>query len=114
MSEIYEFKMEMRRMIERWKEYSKRIANVSKDLLGDCDVYVFGSVAEDTWTGGSDVDILVISDNLPESNKERGELKAKIEEKAGLPLFHPFEIHLANSKEAEQYWRHIRKFIKIK
>jgi len=27
-------------------------------------------------------------------------LKAKIEEAAGLPLYHPFEIHLATDEEA--------------
>ena len=105
--------MKMRKLIENWREYSKKIAKASKELLGECEVYVFGSVIEGTWTGGSDVDILIISDKVPQSNKARGELKAKIEEKAGLPLFHPFEIHLVNTDEAEHYWRHMKKYVKI-
>jgi len=30
-----------------------------------------------------------------------GNLRAEIEEAAGLPLYHPFEIHLATRGEAE-------------
>lgn len=51
--------------------------------------------------GGSDVDILIVSDKLPEDFRSRGSLKAKIEEEAGLPLYHPFEIHLATGKEVK-------------
>jgi hypothetical protein len=29
-------------------------------------------------------------------------LKARIEEEAGLPLYHPFEIHLATDEEARE------------
>jgi predicted nucleotidyltransferase len=46
------------------------------------------------------VDILIISDQLPKKCKDRGNLKANIEEGAGLPLYHPFEIHLATRGEA--------------
>jgi len=113
LSEIFKFKMEMRRLIENWSEYAKKIAEVSKEILGECEVYIFGSVIEGAWTGGSDVDILIISNSIPNSNRERGELKALIEEKANLPLFHPFEIHLVNRDEAKIYWRHIKKFIKV-
>ncbi|MEM1546865.1 MAG: hypothetical protein QXP91_10495 [Candidatus Methanomethylicia archaeon] len=47
-----------------------------------------------------DHDIVAISDNLPRNFKERGELIAEIEEEANLPLYHPFQIHLATWKEA--------------
>jgi len=31
----------------------------------------------------------------------RGDLKAKIEEAANLPLYHPFEVHFVTTEEAE-------------
>jgi len=110
---IFKFKIEMRRMIEKWREYVERIATSANEILGECEVYVFGSVIEGKWSGGSDVDILIISNRIPKRNKERGELKAKIEEKAGLPLIHPFEIHVVRREEAAWYWKHIKKAIRI-
>ena len=113
MSEIFEAGAERRRIIEKWREYVLRIASACKNILGDCEVYVFGSVVENKWTGGSDVDILVVSDNVPSTSKERAEIIARIEEKADLPLSHPFEIHLTKREEADWYWKHIRKALRI-
>lgn len=113
MLEIFEVGFEKRRMVENWREYVSKIAKACKELLGECEVYVFGSVAENKWTGGSDVDILIISDNTPPTSKERAEIIAKIEEKINLPIAHPFEIHLATRKEAKWYWKHIKKAVKI-
>jgi len=75
--------------------------------------YVFGSVVEGKATGGSDVDILIVSDKIPENSRDRGNLKAKIEEMTGLPLSHPFEIHLANKHDFKWYRQHIKKMVKI-
>jgi len=41
-------------------------------------------------------------------------LKAKIEEEAGLPLYHPYEIHLADREEAKWYLKHMKRRVKIK
>jgi len=113
LSEIYRFSLRMSRMVEDWERWAKRIGAAAKEVLGECEVYVFGSVAEGRWAGGSDVDILVVCRKRIRSNKERGELKALIEERAGLPLFHPFEIHVVDEEEAEWYWRHVGKCIRI-
>jgi len=45
--------------------------------------------------------------------RKRAEIVVRIEEKAGLPLYHPFEIHLVDKEEAKWYFRHIDKFIRI-
>jgi hypothetical protein len=37
----------------------------------------------------------------------------EIEERAGLPQVHPFELHLADPREAEIYFRHIDRFLKL-
>jgi len=46
---------------------------------------VFGSIARGQATAASDVDILIVNNHIPNTCKERGNLKAKIEEEAGLP-----------------------------
>ncbi|MHA1581549.1 MAG: nucleotidyltransferase domain-containing protein [Candidatus Baldrarchaeia archaeon] len=74
---------------------------------------MFGSVVRGEAVGGSDVDILIVHSKIPESRKKRAEIVVRIEEKAGLPLYHPFEIHLVNKEEAKWYFRHIDKFIRI-
>jgi Predicted nucleotidyltransferases len=86
-------------MLRKWKEYGDRIAETASQVLGECEVFAFGSVVKGRATGGSDVDILVVSRNLPQG--DRSHLKALIEERAGLPPFHPFEIHLVTPQKAE-------------
>jgi hypothetical protein len=92
--------------------YSEKITEAAKRILPDAEVYVFGRVVRGEAVGGSYVDILIRSDMIPKNNIERTELKLKIEELAGLPPFHPFEIHLANSEEMSLYSR-IKELTKI-
>lgn len=110
MSAVFRFRVKMVEMIRNWIAYAESVVRAAEEVLGDCEVYAFGSVVEDSWTGGSDVDILIICKNLP---KDRGSLKALMEERAGLPLAHPFEIHLVTEEEAEWYWRHVKRCIKL-
>jgi len=105
--------MEILKFLKEWKKWSKKIATASKEILGECKVFVFGSIVKEKAVGGSDIDILIIHSKLPESRKKRAEIIVKIEEKAGLPLYHPFEIHLVNEEEAKWYFRHIDDFIQI-
>lgn len=114
MLEILRSRLEMVKLAKEWRYWSERIARAAEEVLGECEVYVFGSVAEGKNVGGSDVDILIVSSNVPSKQRERWELKAKIEEKAGLPLYHPYEIHLADRKEAEWYFRHAGRLIRVK
>ena len=113
MYQIYKFNLKMREFLENWRYWAHRVTEASKSVLGPCEVYVFGSIAECEWTNGSDLDILVICDQLSRSSKDRAELKALIEEKAGLPLYSPVEIHLVTREEAKWYWRHIKKSTRI-
>lgn len=53
---------------------------------------------------------------MPRRNKERGELKAEIEETAELPLYHPFEIHMIDTEESKSnpiYRAAIREGVKL-
>jgi hypothetical protein len=90
-------------MIGDWKVWAKKVANAAKTIMPDVEVYVFGSVIRGEATGGSDIDMLIVSQNVPEKVLEQSEIKVKIEEMAGLPIYHPFEIHLASKDESEQY-----------
>ena len=72
MLKIFKTRAELRKLAVEWEKWCKKIADAAKEILDSCEVYVFGSVAERENTGGSDVDILVICNELPERNKERG------------------------------------------
>lgn len=102
MLSILEAKRNIIKLTQEWHLWSERIAYSAEKILGSCEVYVFGSIIRGQATGASDVDILIISDQLPENGRDRGNLKAKIEEASNLPLYHPFEIHLATSIEAKE------------
>ncbi len=101
MLSILKAKLEIRRLAQNWRPWGKKIAKAARVTLGNCQVYVFGSVATGSAAGASDVDILVVCHQLPEDGRSRGDIKAKIEEAAQLPLYHPFEIHLATNREIE-------------
>jgi|YelNatPaOPRAMG01_1025707.scaffolds.fasta_scaffold88477_2 predicted nucleotidyltransferase len=105
MEKYIDVMVERARMVREWEIYVERIAKAAKELMPDAEIYVFGSVVKGEATGGSDVDILIKSNNLPKSNLERAGIKVRIEEMAGLPTYHPFEIHLADDEEMEWYSR---------
>lgn len=78
MLSLLEARLKLRELAQNWRYWSEKISNAARALLDPCEVYVFGS----------DVDVLIVSDKVPKSCRERGVLKAKIEEAAGLPLYH--------------------------
>ncbi|MEM2238441.1 MAG: nucleotidyltransferase domain-containing protein [Candidatus Caldarchaeum sp.] len=80
--------------LDEWRKYVREIARAVSKVLPDAKVYVFGSVVKGEAVGGSDVDILAVSQHTPASNLERAKVKLRIEEEAGLPLYHPFEIYI--------------------
>ena len=95
-------RIEINKLASEWRYWSEAIAKAAREVIGSCKVSVFGSVVEGHATGGSDVDVLIVADQLPKSFRERGNLKAEIEVKACLPLYHPFEMHLATSEEVRE------------
>ncbi|MEZ0345273.1 MAG: nucleotidyltransferase domain-containing protein [Infirmifilum sp.] len=86
-----------------------KIKEAARETLGSnlIGVYLFGSAVTGEIIDSSDVDILIVAKGLPRSLVERSELKERIIEKSGLPLIHPFEIHLVDEDEAKIYFRHI-------
>ncbi|MEM0027795.1 MAG: nucleotidyltransferase domain-containing protein [Ignisphaera sp.] len=94
------------KLVSEWRLWASRIARVVKEVIPDAEVYVIGSVARGDNVGGSDVDILIVSEYAPKKPIEIAKLKAFIEEILNLPYYHPFEIHILGPEEAK---RHIEK-----
>lgn len=103
--------MKRAEMVKNWRKYVNGIVEAVKTVLPGSKIYVFGSVIKGESTGGSDVDILIVSEGVPESNLERARIKVKIEELSSLPPYHPFEFHLANREEGEWYFKRIKELI---
>ena len=105
---------ERKKFFINYKKYSSEIKNKAKQLLGEVKVLVFGSVIKNSYNiVNSDIDILIISDRLPEKSEERSRIKVEI--KSVLPPFNPFQIHLATKKEYENWYKNFIKddFIEI-
>jgi len=94
-------------MIKNHKEYLKIINKNIKLVIKEAHVYLFGSIIEGNLVAASDIDILIIAD-IPKKHLKRAEIIAKIEEKSGLPLSHPFEFQLMTQKEFDT-WNEIYK-----
>lgn len=86
--------------LKNWRGTAEKVAEAARRLR-NVQVVVFGSIVEDKFTASSDIDILIMSEDIPKGAIKRAWLKKAIEERAGLPPIHPVEIHLATKKEAE-------------
>lgn len=105
---LSEVMVERARMLKEWMKYVEVIAKAFREVLPDARIYVFGSVVSGRVVGSSDVDVLVVTGQLPMSHLERAKIKALVEEKCGLPHYHPFEIHLTTEEEAKPYLKRAR------
>ncbi|MDW7978280.1 MAG: nucleotidyltransferase domain-containing protein [Candidatus Caldarchaeum sp.] len=93
-------------MVREWRKHVREVVRAVSKILPDANV--FGSVVRGEAVGGIDVDILIVSKQAPASNVEIAALKLKIEEAAGLPFHHPFEIHLVDEEEAKWYFSRVK------
>lgn len=93
--------MSIYEILKNWKSITQALANSAKKILGDVEVVPFGSIIEGKATAMSDLHILIVAKDLPKNAFERAQIQGKIEEETGLPPFHPIQIHLATSTEAE-------------
>ncbi len=90
-------------MIRNYERYLPSIKKACEEILGECEIYVFGSVIEGKFTAGSDVDILIKAKRVPKSVREKASIIVRIEEKANLPYDHPFEFHLVDESGFRWY-----------
>ncbi len=101
------------RMLREWRSWIPQVVKVIKKLLPDAEVYVIGSVAEGRAIAASDLDLLVVSQKVPDMARERARLIATIEERAELPLYHPIEFHLVKPAEKGSYLQKSKKYIRL-
>ena len=69
-------------------------------------MYVFGSIIEGRTAASSDIDILIIVDNI--SREDAYKLKAKIYKLIDAPI----ELHIASTKEFEGWYKRFIKRLK--
>jgi predicted nucleotidyltransferase len=101
---------EEEKYFKNYLAFGRKIKKIVKNLK-DARVYFFGSVIEGNYTPASDIDVIIVSRNMPSSLSKRNKIKVKILKEIG--IFAPFEIHLANEKEFEWYKRFIKKFKEV-
>jgi predicted nucleotidyltransferase len=113
MNEYENTVIEIARERKKYFENPAYYARLIKDLLGfkNLEVLLFGSVVEGQCTMASDIDLLIVSDEIPQGLDERAKLLNRINEAVG--QLHPFEVHLITTKEFEWYKRFIKTSIKI-
>ncbi len=104
---------EKKEYFENYKFYCQKIKEEAEKTLGSVEVLVFGSIVKGNFTPQSDIDVLIISKNLPENDQERSQIRTKIKSK--INSFSPFQIHLATPKEYQNWYQKFIKddFIKI-
>jgi len=99
---IAETELEYYRNLKKNLEYIKKRA---LKRLRDAKVYIFGSVVEGKYIPGkSDIDVLIVSNNIPKTVSEL--VKLKLEILGDLGYLNPFEIHFADEELFKHYSKH--------
>ncbi|GIW66478.1 MAG: hypothetical protein KatS3mg095_0376 [Candidatus Parcubacteria bacterium] len=99
---------------KNYLSYGKKIKDIARELLGNCQVLIFGSVIRGDFSPASDIDVLIISNKFPENWEERRIYRTKI--KSAIEHSSPFQIHLATEEEFKNWWQNFIKseFVEIK
>lgn len=97
---------ERKKYFVNYHQYCQKLKQEVSKILGKSKVLVFGSIVSGKWGPNSDIDVLIVSDNLSHDWTARRHVRTQIKSKIG--GFHPFQIHLANSSEFNWYKRFIK------
>ncbi|RLI97063.1 MAG: DNA polymerase subunit beta [Candidatus Aenigmatarchaeota archaeon] len=109
---LLERKIENEKYFRNFLKYAKIAKRIAEKELKDVRVFIFGSIVKKEHTPASDIDLLIISKNMPKRISERAKIQAKILKKIG--IFSPFEIHMVNEEEFKWYEKFIDKKIEVK
>lgn len=104
---MIETSKEKKKYFEDYTKYTNIIKKIAKKILGEAEVIIFGSFIENKHTMASDIDVLIISDNMKDRNQTLLEINK------ALGTFHPFELHLITQKEFEWYKRFIKSYVRV-
>jgi len=102
---------ENEKYFKNYKTYLRTIKDVCLKELKEAKIYLFGSFAEGKHLPSSDIDVLIVSKNMPKNVSERSKIKVKVWKKIG--VFSPFELHLVNGEEFKWYKRFVKKLIAV-
>ena len=109
LTSVTEISKQRKKYFQNYGHYAKLIKDAVN--LEDVEVGVFGSVLEDEHTMASDIDVLIISDDVPKGLDDRAKILSRINKMLG--YFHPFELHLVTKKESEWYKRVAKNYLKV-
>jgi len=104
---MLEFSKKRNNILFNFRNTLKKIKKSADYILNQYQMFLFGSALEGRLVAGSDIDVLIVTD-IPKDHMKRAEIIAKIEEKARLPMYHPFEFHILDFKEFEN-WKNLYK-----
>jgi len=99
---VIEIQARRLRELLRWRSYLPVLVEAVRSVLGQAEIYVFGSAVEGRLTVDSDIDVAVVVEELPRSAGRRAEILDgiwRIMEDKGVPWWYPFEIHLMTREE---------------
>ena len=91
-----------RKRLEQLKNYrqiAQKVREIAQKRLGNVEVYVFGSVIENKATASSDIDLLIITENI--EKEEAQKLKAAIMESIDAPI----ELHITSKSSFENWYK---------
>ena len=101
-----------------WRSYIPILFEAVREVFGeDVEAYISGSALEDKLTAGSDIDVLIVVDKVPERGLERARIIDAIwrfMEDRGVPWWYPFEIHLVTRWELDMLRRGGAKIADVK
>ncbi len=104
---------ERARMVREWRSWILRVAKAIREIWPEAEAYLVGSVARGEAIGSSDVDLLVVLDNPPETPREQAQARVLIEEKAGLPDYNPLDLHFTSRSMRDEWLRRAKHYKKI-
>ncbi|AKG91470.1 Amino acid transporter [Geoglobus ahangari] len=93
--------------IRNWESWIGRVVDRVAEKFEDAEVYLVGSVARNEIHKASDVDLLVLTENLP-SREEKDRVVAELKE--GLTKQHPVHIHFVHSRDRDMALRKARQY----
>jgi predicted nucleotidyltransferase len=106
-----------RKIVERERKYFENVMDymevvkrvVKRELGDDAEVFLFGSIVRgDFIIGKSDIDVLVVSEDVPKTVSGQTEIRVKALREIG-DVTAPFEIHFADKSTFDGWYK---KFIK--